>query len=143
MTNSSRAGLGLIKTFEGCRLQAYKCPAGVWTIGYGRTTDVKPGDTCTQEQADQWLAEEYDAFEREVLNLIKVPLTENQLGALVSFTYNLGARSLKESTLRRLLNDGGYEGAAGQFARWNRAGGRVLKGLVRRRAAEMELFLTP
>lgn len=142
MTHSSRAGLGLIKTFEGCKLAAYKCPAGIWTIGYGRTTGVKRGDTCSQEQADEWLVEEYDAFEREVLNLIKVPLTSNQLGALVSFTYNLGVHSLKESTLRRLLNEGDYEGAASQFARWNRAGGRILNGLVRRRAAEAALFRT-
>lgn len=87
------------------------------------------------------MIEEYDAFERQVLALVKVPLTANQLGALVSFTYNLGAQSLKESTLRRLLNEGDYVGAAGQFARWNKAAGKVLKGLVKRRAAEAALFV--
>lgn len=137
---SQRAGLALIKQYEGCKLKAYKCPAGIWTIGYGRTTKVKAGDTCSQTQADAWLIEEYDAFERQVLALVKVPLTANQLGALVSFTYNLGAQSLKESTLRRLLNEGDYDGAASQLPRWNKAAGRVLKGLVKRRAAEAALF---
>lgn len=137
---SQRAGLALIKQYEGCKLKAYKCPAGIWTIGYGRTKKVKAGDTCSQAQADAWLIEEYDVFERQVLALVKVPLTANQLGALVSFTYNLGAQSLKESKLRRLLNEGDYDGAAGQFARWNKAAGKVLKGLVKRRAAEAALF---
>lgn len=90
MTNSSRAGLALIKTYEGCKLTAYLCPAGKWTIGYGRTTNVKKGDTCSQAQADAWLLEEYDAFESKVRALVKVALTANQLGALVSFAYNVG-----------------------------------------------------
>jgi lysozyme len=139
-TTSKRAGLGLIKQFEGCRLTAYLCPAGVWTIGWGRTTNVKRGDTCTQAQADAWLVAEYDAFERRVRALVKVPLTTNQLGALVSFAYNVGTGALASSTLLRLLNAGQYEAAAQQFARWNKAGGRVLSGLTRRRKAEAELF---
>lgn len=140
MTNSSRAGLALIKTYEGCKLTAYLCPAGKWTIGYGRTTNVKKGDTCSQAQADAWLLEEYDAFESKVRALVKVALTANQLGALVSFAYNVGVGSLKDSTLLRLLNAADYSGAAAQFARWNKGGGKVLPGLVKRRAAEAALF---
>lgn len=141
MTNSSRAGLGLVKTFEGCRLKAYLCPAGILTIGYGRTTNVKRGDTCTQAQADAWLVAEYDAFEAKVRSLVKVPLTANQLGALVSFAYNVGVVALGSSTLLRLLNQGDYAGAAAQFSRWNKAAGRVLAGLTTRRAAEAALFV--
>ncbi|MFK9512027.1 lysozyme, partial [Escherichia coli] len=89
----------------------------------------KKGDTCSQAQADAWAVEEYDAFEARVRRIVTVPLTANQLGALVSFAYNLGTGALASSTLLRLLNAGDYKGAAAQFARWNRAGGRVLAGL--------------
>lgn len=142
MTNTSqRAGLALIKQYEGVELKAYKCPAGILTIGYGRTTNVKAGDTCTQAQADAWLIAEYDGFERNVLALVKVTLTANQTGALVSFAYNVGVGALKGSTLLRKLNAGDYAGAADQFLVWNKAGGKVLAGLVKRRAAERGLFL--
>lgn len=132
--------MSLIKQFEGCRLTAYLCPAGVWTIGWGRTTNVKRGDTCTQAQADAWLTDEYDAFESKVRALIKVPVTANQLGALVCFAYNVGTGALASSTLLRVLNAGRYDDAALQFARWNKAGGKVLAGLTKRRAAEASLF---
>ncbi|MEV5030969.1 lysozyme [Sphingobium sp. LMC3-1-1.1] len=141
MTNSSRNGLDLIKQFEGCKLTAYQCPAKVWTIGYGRTTNVKKGDTCTQAQADAWLVEEYDAFEKKVRALVKVPVSDNQLGALVSFAYNVGVGNLASSTLLKKLNAGDYASAAGQFPKWNKAGGVILAGLVRRRAAEALLFV--
>jgi lysozyme len=141
MTTSTRAGLGLVKTFEGCKLKAYLCPAGVPTIGYGRTKGVKLGQTITQAQADAWVVEEYDEFEAGVRKLVKVPLTANQLGALTSFAYNLGLGNLKSSTLLKKLNGGDYAGAAAQFARWNKAGGVVLAGLTKRRAAEAKLFL--
>lgn len=141
MTNSSRAGLGLVKTFEGCKLTAYLCPAGVPTIGYGRTTGVKLGQKITQAQADAWVVEEYDEFEARVRRIVQVPLTANQLGALTSFAYNLGSGALASSTLLRLLNEGDYAGAAAQFGRWNKAGGKVLAGLTKRRAAEAALFL--
>lgn len=143
MQNVSRAGLGLVKSFEGCKLAAYLCPAGVPTIGYGRTRGVKLGQTCTQAQADAWVQQEYDEFEAGVRKLVKVPLTANQLGALASFAYNLGIGNLKSSTLLKLLNGGDYPGAAAQFARWNRASGQVLAGLTKRRAAEAALFLKP
>lgn len=140
MTNSSRTGLALVRQFEGCKLKAYVCPAGVLTIGWGRTTKVKKGDACTQEQADKWLEEEYDAFEKKVRVLVKVPVSDNQLGALVSFAYNVGAGALATSTLLRKLNAGDYAGAAEQFARWNKAGGKELAGLTKRRNAEAALF---
>lgn len=139
--SSQRAGLALIKKYEGCKLTAYKCPAGVWTIGYGRTTNVKEGDTCSQAQADAWLIEEYDRFESQVRKLVSVLLNEAQLGALVSFTYNVGVGAFKSSTLLKMLNAGDYVGASLQFARWNKAGGKVLKGLTNRRLAETALFI--
>ena len=141
MQNVSRAGLGLVKSFEGFREKAYLCPAGVPTIGYGRTLGVKLGQTCTQAQADAWVQEEYDEFEAAVRKLVKVPLTPNQLGALTSFAYNLGVGNLGSSTLLKLLNGGDYAGAAAQFARWNKASGKALAGLTKRRAAEAALFL--
>ncbi len=140
MTNSSRAGLGLVKTFEGCKLTAYLCPAGVPTIGYGRTTGVKLGQKITQAQADAWVVSEYDEFEAKVRRIVTVPLTDNQLGALTSFAYNLGTGALASSTLLRLLNAGDYAGAAAQFGRWNKAGSKVLAGLTKRRTAEAALF---
>jgi len=146
MTNSSRAGLGLIKTFEGCKLSAYLCPAKVPTIGWGFTTwngqKVKLGQTITQAEADAVLVREYDAYEAQVRKLVKVPVTANQLGALVSFAFNVGIGALRSSTLLKMLNAGNYAGASGQFARWNRAGGKVLAGLTRRRAAEAAFFNT-
>lgn len=138
-----RAGLDPIKTFEGCKLTAYLCPAGVWTIGWGRTTGVRRGQRITQAQADRWLEEEYDHFGLQVLSSVRVALTDNELGALVSFAYNVGIGAFRSSTLLRLLNAGDYRGASRQFARWNRAGGRVLRGLTRRRAAEAALFTLP
>lgn len=139
----SRAGLNLIKRFEGCKLKAYLCPAGVLTIGWGFTRGVRRGDVITQAEADRRLVEEYDAFEREVRGLVRVPLTDNQWGALVSFTFNVGVANFKSSTLLKLLNQGKWMEAAEQFPRWNKAGGRVLAGLTTRRAAERQLFLTP
>lgn len=147
MTNSSRNGLGLIKQFEGCELSAYLCPAKVPTIGWGFTAwngkKVQLGQKITQAEADAVLLKEYDGYEAKVRALVKVPVSANQLGALVSFAFNVGVGALRSSTLLKMLNAGNYAGAAGQFARWNRAGGKVLKGLVTRRAAEAALFVKP
>jgi GH24 family phage-related lysozyme (muramidase) len=134
-------GLQLIKDSEGLELSAYKCPAGVPTIGYGTTSNVKMGMTISKDQAEQFLKRDLESFEKSVSSLVKVKLTDNQFSALVSFTYNLGAESLAQSTLLRLLNSGDYPGAADQFPRWNRGGGQVLPGLVKRRALERSLFL--
>ena len=140
MMQISKAGLDLIKQFEGLYLKAYRCPAGVPTIGYGHTAGVAMGQTITQQQADDYLRRDVRQFERAVARLVTVPLTQGQFDALVSFAFNLGEGALAQSTLLRLLNAGDYAGAAAQFERWNKAGGRVLPGLVRRRAAERALF---
>ena len=138
--HTSQKGLDLIKSSEGLRLSAYKCPADVWTIGYGTTAGVKPGQTITKERAEELLRDDARRFEGYVDRLVKVPLTQGQFDALVSFTYNLGPGALEKSTLLRLLNAGDYAGAASQFGRWINAGGKPLAGLVRRRAAERALF---
>lgn len=137
---TSKTGLNLIKQFEGCRLTAYRCPAGVWTIGYGHTGGVKEGQKITQVQADAYLATDLGRYEKSVNEYVKVTINQNQFDALVSFTYNCGPGALKGSTLLRKLNAGDYTGAAAEFPRWNKAGGKVLNGLIRRRAAEKALF---
>lgn len=143
---SSRSGAIEIATefiakWEGCRLAAYLDEAKIPTIAYGRTTNVRMGDTCTQEQADAWLEEEVEQFRRGVRGAVLVPLNDNQLAALTSFAYNCGLAAFRGSTLLRKLNMGDYQGAADQFPVWNRAGNRVVQGLINRRAAERALFL--
>lgn len=144
---TSDKGIALIKQFEGCKLTAYQDSVGVWTIGYGWTkpVDGKPiraGMTIKQETAERLLKTGLVTYESDVSRLVKVGLTQGQFDALVSFTYNLGARSLSTSTLLRKLNAGDYAGAADEFLRWNKAGGKVLNGLTRRREAERALFLS-
>jgi lysozyme len=138
---TSQRGLSLIKSFEGLRLQAYQDSVGVWTIGYGTTRGVKAGMKISKDKAERMLLNDVARFEPEVERLITAPLNQDQWDALISFTYNLGAANLESSTLRRLLNAGDYAAAAEQFTRWNKAGGQVLAGLTRRRAAERDLFL--
>ena len=133
-------GLELIKHFEGCELVAYKCPAGVWTIGYGHIKGVSEGMTITQEQAEQMLLDELIEYENYINELVTVPLSQNQFDALVSWVYNLGPANLKASTLLKVLNQGEYEDVPMQIKRWNKAGGKVLEGLIRRREAEACLF---
>lgn len=142
----SDKGLNLIKEFEGCRLNAYKCAAGVWTIGYGHTGEVNGkaicnGLTITQKQADELLRGDMQVFENTVNTVVTVPITQNMFDALVSFSFNVGGGALRKSTLLKKLNSKDYTGAADEFAKWNKAGGQVLKGLVRRRKAERALFL--
>lgn len=131
----------LIKKFEGCELKAYKCPAGVWTIGYGHTYGVKKGDIITKEQAEHWLNNELEKFTSYLENLLTVEVTENQFAALLSFIYNLGYNNLKNSTLLRKINSGDIT-ASDEFLRWNKAGGVVLKGLIKRREEEKKLYDT-
>ena len=135
-------GKDIIKKWEGLRLKAYLCPAGVPTIGYGHTYNVKMGQTISVAQAELFLDHDYQDAEEQVLSLVKVPLTENQLGALTSFVFNLGVGNLRISTLLRKLNLGDYRGAAEEFNKWVFAGGKKLNGLVKRRAEERELFIT-
>ena len=139
--NVSETGIELIKKFEGCILKAYKCPAGVWTIGYGHTSGVKEGQNITKAKAEEFLKQDLKQFEVAVNNLVNVSLNQYQFDALVSFCYNLGPGNLKSSTLLKLLNKGDYKGAAEQFDRWVYASGKKLAGLVTRRAAEKDLFL--
>lgn len=144
---TSEKGIALIKQFEGCKLTAYQDSVGVWTIGYGWTQPVdgkliRTGMTIKQETAERLLKTGLVSYENDVSRLVKVNLTQGQFDALVSFTYNLGARSLSTSTLLRKLNSGDYAGAADEFLRWNKAGGKVLNGLTRRREAERALFLS-
>ena len=132
-------GLALLKSFEGCRLEAYTCPAGVLTIGYGSTgPHVKPGMTITQAEADALLQQDLERFEKAVVELITVPLDQCEFDALVSFAFNCGAGALSESTLRRRLNAGEEKARviAEELPRWTNNG---LAGLVRRRDAEVRL----
>ena len=136
----SENGLNLIKHFEGCELQAYKCPAGVWTIGYGHIKTAHEGKVITQEQADEMLVEEMEEYESYINRAVKVELNQNQFDAMVSWVYNLGNGNLGASTLLKVLNMGDYAGVPAQMLRWNKAGGKVLEGLTRRRQAEADLF---
>lgn len=137
----SSACISLIKEFEGCKLIAYLDSVGVPTIGYGHTRGVQLGQQVTQDEADSFLAEDVAEHAEGVLRLLLKPVTQGQFDALVSFAFNLGVGALKRSTLLRKVNDGD-ESAAEEFAKWVFAGGKVLKGLQRRRAAEMALFLS-
>lgn len=136
----SEEGKALIKKFEGCELEAYKCPAGVWTIGFGFTKDVKEGDVWSQSHAEEMLDIELEEYEEYVTDLVDVPLNENQFSSLVAWCYNLGPTNLVQSTLLSKLNAGLYEDVPHEIKRWNKANGEVLEGLVRRREAEALLF---
>lgn len=142
----SQAGLDLIKKFEGYRENAYLDSVNIPTIGYGTIMcngrKVKMGDTCTKEEAEFWLR---DHLEKDVvpyvIKNVNVELTQNMFDALCSFIYNLGATNFLRSTLLKQLNLGLYESTADQFLRWDKAGGKVVAGLTKRRKEERELFL--
>ena len=153
MKTSQQGGVTVMHHFENCKLKAYPDPGSKngepWTIGWGHTgPEVKPGLVWTQAQADAAFLEDLRSFERDVGSLVKVPLTQGQFDALVSFAYNVGsdidtdtiAEGLGDSTLLRKLNAGDYEGAAQEFKKWNKNDGKVMRGLIRRRAAEEALF---
>ena len=132
----------LIKDFEGCKLQAYQDVVGVWTIGFGSTgKDIKEGTTWTQDDCDKRLRLDLLMIEKDIQELVKVPLTLNQVSALSSFIYNLGYGNFKSSTLLKKLNEKDYEGAADEFLRWDHAGSKKVKGLSIRRAKERKIFL--
>lgn len=145
----NKAGADLIKSFEGCKLTAYKCSANKETIGYGNTfyedgSPVKIGDTITQERAESLFVMISDSFAAKVKPLITSAVTENQFGALVSFAYNCGIANLKSSTLLRKVNANPNDPTIrNEFAKWNKAGGKVLAGLIRRRKAEADLYFKP
>lgn len=141
----SQHGVAVAHYFEQCKLNAYPDPGSKngepWTIGWGHTgPEVKRGLIWTQEQADAAFLIDVTRFEQAVTELVKVPMLQGQFDALVLFAYNVGSKSLKTSTLLRKLNAGDYDGAALEFCRWNKNDGTVLRGLIRRRAAEECLF---
>ncbi|AVU30240.1 muraminidase [Serratia marcescens] len=143
----SKTGIELIKRFEGLELKAYQDSVGVWTIGYGWTQPVDgkkvgPDMVIDQATADRLLKCGVVQYEQGVNQLVKVKITQGQFDALVSFAYNLGLRSLSTSTLLQKLNAGDNQGSADQFGCWVNAGGVELKGLVKRRSAEREMFLS-
>lgn len=134
-------GIDLIKNFEGLRLEAYLCPAKKITIGYGSTgSDIQLGMKWTQEQAESRLKNDVGTFSRQVRDVLKVVLNENQFSALVAFAYNLGIGTLRKSTLLVKLNAGDFAGVGEEILKYNKGGGKVLSGLVKRREAERALF---
>ena len=137
---TNQDGIDLIKEFEGLHLTPYLCPGKIWTIGYGHTRTVRSGLVVTEAVADQLLDEDLRLFERSVVRLVTVPLSDNQFSALVCFAFNVGTGNLESSTLLKLLNRGWYEQVPAQLMRWNRANGEVYGGLSRRRAAEGRLW---
>lgn len=152
MRHINESGIAILKKFESLQLKAYLCPAGVWTIGYGHTGDVKKGGVITEHQADAILDTDLARFERDVEYLTQgVTLSDNEFSALVCLAFNIGsdidaddiAEGLGDSRLLKMLKAGDRAGAAAEFSKWTHAGGHVLSGLVKRRAAERALFLTP
>lgn len=149
MRQVNQATLDLIRSFEGLYLEAYLCPAGVWTIGYGHTgivhNDVKKGRVLRdQHEAEDLLRGDLEKFadgvHRLLLSRPRDEINDNQFGALVSFAFNLGLGNLQKSTLLQRINARDYLGAVPEFAKWNRANGKVLRGLTRRRLSEAALF---
>lgn len=141
----SKIGIDLIKQFEGVRLKSYKCPAGVWTVGVGHSSaagppKVGPGMEITNAQAMKILAQDLVQFEDAVDQAVKVPLTQNQFDALVSFVFNVGPANFQKSTLLRKLNAGQYAAVPAELMKWTKAAGQEMPGLVRRRRAEAALW---
>lgn len=150
MATLSSEGKRLIYSFEGLhtrlkdgRYAAYLCPAGVPTVYCGLTKGVRIGMVITEEEGEKKFADEIKAFEDAVTQLVTVPINSNEADALISFSYNVGISAFKRSTLLKRLNKGDRTGAAQDFKLWNKGGGRVLPGLVSRRAREAALFLKP
>lgn len=133
----------MTKTEEGKSLVAYPDPAtggAPWTIGYGHTGGVRPGDTCTEAQADEWLRQDMAHVAFHINRLLKVKVTQREFDALCVLAFNIGIGNLESSTLLKLLNEAKYEDAAMQFTRWDHAGGKEIPGLLRRRKDEQALF---
>lgn len=141
----SQRGIDLIKQFEGYSSKSYPDPAtggAPWTIGYGTTKGVKPGMVITAEQAEKMLRDDVAKFESGVSALLKVPTTQGQFDAMVSLAYNIGLGNFGKSTLLRKHNEKCYSCAANQFPVWNRAAGKVMNGLTRRRNAERDVYMS-
>ena len=148
MRHINERGIEMVKSFEGISTKPYLCPANVWTVGYGATVGSDGGpidldmEPISEIEAEALLLRDLESSQGWVSRLIKTALTENQYSALTSFTFNVGAGALQRSTLRMKLNSEEFQGAADEFPKWHRAGGRILAGLVWRRVAEQTLFLT-
>lgn len=137
----SQKGIDLIKLYEGCKLFAYRDSVGVVTIGYGHTKDVKMGQAITQKQAEDFLREDIVSVEK-FLNLLGINFTQNQFDALCSWTFNLGIGNLKSSTMcKKMMTGASDEEVTDQLIKWHNAGGKPLLGLMKRRAAEANMFL--
>ena len=145
----NNAALSLIKKWEDFRATAYQDPVGIWTIGYGTTANAgvgitpKAGMTITESQASAYLDAAVTKFAHNITDALTKPANENEFGAMVSLAYNIGPTAFKRSTVARKFNEGDKKGAADAFLLWNKAGGRVLKGLTNRRIEERALFLRP
>ena len=140
--NYSKSGLQLTEQFEGVRLAAYQDQGGRWTLGYGHTAGVQEGDTCTQAQAEAWLAEDVSWAVQTVNLYVKIALTQGEFDALTDWVFNLGSGSFEHSELLQLVNQRNFETAAADFEKWDMAGGQVVAGLLRRRQAEEAEFLS-
>lgn len=140
MMKVSDKGIALIKEFEGCKLAAYKDSVGVWTIGYGHTRSARQGMVITQAQANELLALDVATHASGVYKALQVKLEQHQFDAVVSLAFNVGVSAVRNSTLMKMINRGDVKPAAAQFDRWNKAGGKVLAGLTRRRAAERKMY---
>ena len=138
--NISEEGLSLIKKFEGCELKAYRCSANVLTIGYGHTKGVEEDQEITQEEAEEMLASELGEYEGYINDMVECDLEQYQFDALVAWVYNLGPTNLRSSTMLKRLNANDLDDVPTQIRRWNKAGGKVLAGLTRRREAESLMF---
>lgn len=138
----SQTGIDLIKKFEGCKLNWYRDSVGVYTIGYGHTKGVHAGMRITEQEAEDLLKSDLIVYEDCVKKNVKVELTQNEFDSLVSWTFNLGCGSLQKSTMLKYLNEGKKQFVTSEMVKWNKAGGRVLKGLILRREAEAKLFST-
>jgi lysozyme len=139
--NFSLKGLEVLKDFEDLRLVAYDDGGGVWTLGYGHTEGVKPGDSCSEEQAEEWLRQDLEPAEREVNGSVKVPLTQSMYDALVIFVFNVGVKAFRDSQLLSLLNQKEYFKVPEQLCRWRYDGGKPVRGLMIRRLREALLFM--
>jgi lysozyme len=137
---TSEKGLALIRSFESLRLTAYRDGGGIWSLGYGHTDDVEPGDTCTEQEALDWLKRDANEAEICILTSVETTLTQSQFDALCSLVFNIGCEAFEKSTMLRLINDGHMKAAKAQFMRWNHDNGVAVAGLTRRRAAEAALF---
>lgn len=130
----------IVMSFESCRLVAYQDVRGIWTIGWGHTLGVRPGDTCTQAQADAWLEQDLQEASYELLQVSAGPFAPGAQDALTSFVFNLGIGNYRSSTLRRFVDEQNWPAVKTELLKWDHAGGAVIAGLARRRQAESDLI---